>query len=75
MTTAAQLRAAILRCAANAIVDEPADIGARARMFVARLSGAFDVLGETELDRTLTQLIGRQPDQSATAGDSDREAK
>ena len=57
MTTAAQLRAAIFSAAENALTTEPADLDARARSFIARLSGSMQHLQERELDRAVWSIL------------------
>lgn len=55
--TAAALRAAIVRCAANASKDAPADEDRRLANFVARLSASMESLGDHELDAMLWGLL------------------
>lgn len=55
--TAAALRAAIVRCAANASKDAPADEERRLANFVARLSASMESLGDHELDAMLWGLL------------------
>lgn len=55
--TAATLRAAIVRCAANASKDAPADEERRLANFVARLSASMESLGDHELDAMLWGLL------------------
>lgn len=57
MITAAALRDAIKRCAANAAKDAPADEERRVMNFVARLSASMESLGDHELDAMLWGLL------------------
>ena len=59
MTTANQLRTAIKTCAKRVTENEP-NTDLRAKLFVARLSGSMEILGETELDQILWALLGHQ---------------
>lgn len=61
MATAAQLRAAILDCAAKAIAAEPTNTEARLHSFIARLSPTMEHLGEPELDAALWALFETAP--------------
>lgn len=57
MTTAATLRSAIARCASQASEDAPASCDLRLAVFVARLSGCMESLGDHELDAMLWGLF------------------
>jgi hypothetical protein len=64
MTTARQLRQALLSCAADATKAEPANVEYRLHSFVAKLSGSMASMGEPELDKALWALFGSQhPDE------------
>lgn len=57
MTTVATLRSTIARCAMQAGVDAPANADLRLAVFVARLSGSMESLGDHELDAMLWGLF------------------
>lgn len=57
MTTVATLRSAIARCASQASEDAPASCDLRLAVFVARLSGCMESLGDHELDAMLWGLF------------------
>lgn len=57
MTTAAKLRDTILRCAREAIQAEPTCVDDRLHSFIAKMSGAMEVIGERELDESLWSLL------------------
>jgi hypothetical protein len=61
MATAKQIRDAIVRVAARAHAEHPTDIDARARCFVARLSGSMDCFGEATVDSALWGLLSNDP--------------
>ena len=58
------LRESILRCAAEAQVDEKHDTDARLHCFIAKLSGCMESMGETELDHVLWDLMKTEPDKA-----------
>ena len=58
MTTAKQLRTAIINCARNALKDEPTSIDDRARNFVARLSGSMASHEEASVESALDDILG-----------------
>lgn len=61
MSTVAALRTAIADCVAKASADAPADCDRRLAIFIARLSGSMEVLGEHEIDAMLYGLLDHDP--------------
>ena len=57
MTTASDLRAAILHSADGAMKDEPTNVELRARMFVARLCGSITVLRDDEIEDAVRMVL------------------
>lgn len=70
MSTVPRLRSAIRVAADCAMADEPRDVDARARSFIARLSGAMQHLEETELDRILMAVLAQPATPPAAARSS-----
>ena len=67
MTTVAALRDAIARCANLAAIDAPADCDRRIAIFIARLSGCMESLGDHELDAMLWGLFDQAPSAASVA--------
>lgn len=61
MSTVAALRTAIADCVAKASADAPADCDRRLAIFIARLSGSMETLGEHEIDTMLCGLFDHDP--------------
>lgn len=62
MATAKNIRAAMIRCAEAAMQDCPDHITSRAQCFVARLSGALEVIGgEAALEIALWNVMSTRP--------------
>jgi hypothetical protein len=69
MSTARQLRDKIIEIAKRAQELHPTSVDARAVCFIARLSGAMQILGEFELDNALWDLVTtEQPSSKPTDG-------
>jgi len=67
MTTVAKLRDTILRCAREATEAEPTSVEYRLHSFIAKMSGSFDTIGETELDTAVWALLELKPSVRAEA--------
>jgi len=61
VSTVAALRTAIADCVAKASSDAPADCERRLAIFIARLSGSMESLGEHEIDAMLCGLFDHDP--------------
>jgi len=61
VSTVAALRTAIADCVAKASADAPADCDRRLAIFIARLSGSMETLGEHEIDAMLCGLFDHDP--------------